>query len=199
MCGCYPYPDMSITAIVPAAGKASRFGGQKLLADVAGEPLLDRTLRSLLDGGVARVVMVTAEGADFSAVTRLHSRDVAVVFNRAPERGMFSSIQCGIAGATDGPIIVLPADMPFVKSGTVAAVIARAAAADDVIVPVHQGRRGHPIAIPERYREGLIQASPDQSLKAALSAAGAHPILLEVDDPGILRDVDEPQDLTSTF
>ena len=53
---------------MPAAGSSTRFGTMKLLADVGGAPLLERTLTSLLDAGVARVVVVTRTGEAFEAV-----------------------------------------------------------------------------------------------------------------------------------
>ena len=65
-------------AIVPAAGKAERFGGGKLIADIDGEPLLNRTLRSLLDGGVDHLVVVLAPGATFATVELLNDERVGV-------------------------------------------------------------------------------------------------------------------------
>ena len=91
-------------AIVPAAGKAERFGGGKLIADVDGEPLLNRTLGSLLDGGADVVVVVLAPGATFATVERLSDQRVRRVVNPNPDRGMFSSIQIGLAVEDGDPI-----------------------------------------------------------------------------------------------
>ena len=55
---------MPAAAIVPAAGKGERFGGAKLVADIGGETLLNRTLRSLLDGGIDELIVVVAPHAD---------------------------------------------------------------------------------------------------------------------------------------
>ena len=188
----------SLSAVVPAAGRASRFGGRKLLADIAGAPLLQRTLESLLRAGVARVILVVRDGNAFEGVPALHDPRVSTVVNPDPERGMFSSIQAGLAAtAGDAPVLVIPGDMPFVAAATVAAVAAHAMTTGRVVIPVHEGRRGHPIALPARLRDGLLALDPTTTLKAALADldAGVTPLLLTVADAGILRDVDTPADL----
>jgi molybdenum cofactor cytidylyltransferase len=185
-----------VVAVVPAAGESTRFGSMKLLADVGGVPLIARTLRSLLDAGIARVVLVARQGEEFAAVRLRDDTRVTVVRNPDPGRGMFSSIQAGLAAAHADIVLVLPADMPFVAPDTVAAVLARAADTGSVVVPVHQARRGHPIAIPGPLCDALLAHEPTSTLKDALAASGASMVLLDVPDPGVLRDVDVPGDLT---
>lgn len=184
-----------VVAVVPAAGASTRFGAMKLLADVGGAPLLERTLASLLDAGVTRVIVVTRAGEAFAAVPSMADARVAAVVNPDPARGMFSSIQAGLAAAGGDVVLVLPADMPFVAPESVAAVVARAAATESVVVPVHQARRGHPIAIPRRLCDALLGLAPATTLKDALAASGASLLLLDVADAGVLRDVDVPDDL----
>jgi molybdenum cofactor cytidylyltransferase len=186
----------TVTAVVPAAGASTRFGSMKLVADVDGLPLLQRTLASLLDAGVARVVVVTRDGAAFPAVPALADPRVTTAVNPDPARGMFSSIQAGLGAAGGDVVLVLPADMPFVSAATVEAVAARAAASGAVIVPAHGGRRGHPIAIPRRLCDRLATLAPEASLKEALAAVGAPRLELDVADPGVVHDVDVPDDLT---
>src|SRR5689334_5891030 len=136
-------PSSSIAAVVPAAGRASRFGGRKLLADVGGAPLLQRTLDSLLESGVDRVILVARDSDAFSGVAAVGDARVTTIANPDPERGMFSSIQAGLAAvAGSGTVLVIPADMPFVAAATVAAIAGRAATTDEVVIPVHDGRRG---------------------------------------------------------
>jgi molybdenum cofactor cytidylyltransferase len=184
-----------LVAVVPAAGFSTRFGAPKLRADVDGTPLIARTLASLLDAGIARVVVVTREGPGFDGVDALADPRVTIVVNPDPARGMFSSIQVGLAAAAGDVVLVLPADMPFVSSATVAAVAAHSAATRSVIVPDHRGRNGHPIAIPAPVRDRLLALDPATTLKDALAAVGASRETLEVPDPGVLRDVDVPADL----
>ncbi len=184
-----------VVAVVPAAGRAKRFGGGKLLAPIAGRPLLDHTLESLLDAGVAGVVVVAADPAAFSTVSRAGDARVTIVRNPDPARGMFSSIQVGVAAASADVLLVLPADMPFVERATIAAVRDEALRSGGAVVPVHQGRRGHPLAVPGRLRDAIVAMSPTSTLKAALLALDVVPAGLITDDPGVLRDVDVRSDL----
>ena len=108
---------------------------------------------------------------------------------------LFSSIQAGLAAAGGDVVLVLPADMPFVGAGTVSSVAAHAAVTDAVVVPVHDGRRGHPIAIPRALCDRLVDVAPTTTLKEALAASGAAIVAIDGPDAGVLRDVDVPDDL----
>jgi molybdenum cofactor cytidylyltransferase len=190
----------SVVAIVPAAGAATRFGGDKLTVDVDGRPLLDRTLAALLDGGVNRLVLVGAATGAFGAVPAATDRRVRTVINPDPSRGMFSSIQCGLAEAdADGWIVVLPADMPFVKPETVARLLDTASATGptpiSACVPAFAGRRGHPIVLSGRLRGPLLAQPASTNLKAALASLKVQLHEVRVDDGGVLRDVDVRADL----
>ena len=184
-------------AVVPAAGKSERFGSMKLLAAIDGEPLLNHTLRALLHGGVDHVVVVLAPDADLHAATLLRDPRVTVVVNHDRSRGMFSSIQTGLAAADATTVLVLPADMPFVRSGTVSAILARAEQSDEVVRPSLGSQHGHPIALPGRIGELLMAIDAGISLKQALADAGVDVREIEVDDVGVLRDVDVRADLES--
>jgi molybdenum cofactor cytidylyltransferase len=187
---------MGSTAIVPAAGKGERFGGGKLLAEVGGVPMLDRTLRSLIDGGVDEIVVVLPPSGRFDTVRLLSEPRVLMVVNPDPSRGMFSSIQVGVEVAQGDPLIVLPGDMPFVSSRTVAAILAAQAQTGDVVVPRYDGRRGHPIAVPARLRPFVLRAVATGNLSEVLKASGVGRVEIDVDDHGILRDVDVQGDLS---
>jgi molybdenum cofactor cytidylyltransferase len=187
--------DALMAAVVPAAGRSERFGRMKLLAAVGGEPLLDRTLASLIDAGLSPVVVVTAPDAALGAATRLFHPAVRRVVNPEPSRGMFSSIRRGLEAVGSRPTLVLPADMPFVRAATVREMAAACMQTDRVVVPRYAGQRGHPVGIPARLIGALTAADPTLSLKEALGATGESPLLVEVDDRGVVRDVDTPDDL----
>jgi molybdenum cofactor cytidylyltransferase len=186
---------MTSLAIVPAAGRSDRFGSPKLTADLQGEPLLGRTIRSLLDGHVARVVVVASAADAFVGVSLVHDPRVRVVVNPDADRGMFSSIQTGLAAADGDPILILPGDMPFVRPATVAAVLEAYRREPGFIVPQKHARAGHPIALPGFLRSAVLAASPTTSLNALIRAQRLVRREIPVDDGGVLRDVDTPADL----
>jgi molybdenum cofactor cytidylyltransferase len=186
---------MLTAAIVPAAGRSERFGSSKLLAEINGEPLLNWTLWSLLDARLSRVIVVVPDGADYSAVRLMKDPRVKPVVNADPSRGMFSSFQTGLSVVSADTFVFLPADMPFVASGTVQEVLQASQQRHRVVVPVHEGRRGHPIAVPGELRRALLMAPAEFTLKDALGHAFEERYEMPVGDPGILRDVDRPEDL----
>jgi CTP:molybdopterin cytidylyltransferase MocA len=182
-------------AIVPAAGRSERFGGIKLLADVNGQPLIARTLQSLLDAGIPRIIVVCAP-MPFGSVELFDDVRVELATNPEPSRGMFSTIQSGLAFAgVDEIAVVLPADMPFVRPGSIAAVIDECRRTDAPIAAAFRGTAGHPLALPPRLRNAILAASSSKNLKDVLKSAGEAPVSLEVEDRGVIRDVDIQEDL----
>jgi molybdenum cofactor cytidylyltransferase len=193
-----PDQPLRAIAIVTAAGAAERFGGRKLLADIDGEPLLDRTIRSLLDGGVSEVIVVvgTASRAELERdVNAMNDARVRPVENRDPSRGMFSSIQEGVRTASGDVLLVLPGDMPFVRPATVQQVIQEWTRRGGIVSPRHDGKRGHPVALRLALRDEILAMSATANLHELIKKHIVERTDLEVDDPGINRDVDRPGDL----
>ena len=188
---------MRSIAVVPAAGSAERFGGKKLLAPIDGQPLLDRTIAALLDGGVGQVIVVVGPDADELTrdVNAFNDPRVWPVVNPDPARGMFSSLQVGMAEAEGDALVVLPADMPFVQGGTVAILLAAFASRPAIVSPKHQGKRGHPVILPPGLRDEIRSADPSSNLHEILKRHPDQRVDIDVTDRGVVRDVDRPADL----
>jgi molybdenum cofactor cytidylyltransferase len=187
-------------AVVTAAGSAERFGGKKLLALIAGEPLLDHTIRSLLEGGVSEVIVVVGTDARRELardVNAMNDPRVRPVENPDPSRGMFSSIQIGVATANGDALVVLPGDMPYVRPDTVRAVIAKYRERPAIVSPRYRGKRGHPVVMPLSLREEIASAAPTANLHEVIKRHQGEPVDLDVNDAGIVRDVDTPADLAT--
>jgi molybdenum cofactor cytidylyltransferase len=185
-------------AVVTAAGSAERFGGKKLLAPIAGEPLLDHTIRSLLEGGVSEVIVVV--GTDGRAelerdVNALNDPRVRPVENPDPSRGMFSSIQVGVATANGDALVVIPGDMPYVRPETVRAVLAKYRERSAIVSPRYKGKRGHPVVMPLSLRDEIALTAPTANLHEVIKQHQDERVDLDVDDVGVVRDVDTPADL----
>ena len=188
---------MRSVAVVPAAGSAERFGGKKLLATIDGEPLLDRTIAALLDGGVDQIIVVVAPDAvelqrDVNAFADAR---VWPVVNPDPSRGMFSSLQAGMAEAQGDALVVLPADMPFVQGATVRLLLETFAEKSAIVSPRFNGKRGHPVVLPPSLRDEIRAADPALTLHDILKRHQDQRVDIAVDDQGVLRDVDRPEDL----
>ena len=182
---------MRTAAVVPAAGSGERFGGPKLRADVGGMPLIERTIGSLREAGVDDIVLVV--GPDTGTLTE--ARDVTVVVNPEPARGMFSSLQAGLEDVIADAILILPGDMPFVRPATIRSLVQVYEARGGVVSPRFNGKRGHPIVMPPILQRSVLAADPSSTLHHVLKAHPELRIDLDVDDQGVLRDVDTQEDL----
>jgi molybdenum cofactor cytidylyltransferase len=196
-------PPQQPTVIVLAAGLGSRYTGaghklEQLLADEAGgdaASVLSLTLRHAIASRLPLLVVTTADLAPL-AHEDVAARDVLVVPKAAPVRGrgMGDSIAAGVAARADSPgWLLLPADMPRVKPGTLQAVAQALMSGHPVAFAQHQGRRGHPVAFsPELYSE-LIALTGDEGARRLVARYPSFAV--EVDDPGVLIDIDTSEDL----
>lgn len=184
--------------IVLAAGTGSRFGapGHKLTQRLGMSTVLGTTLRHAIASHLPVVVVTTDELAD---VARRHvaSRDVVVlpaVGTPGPQPlGMGFSIATGVAARPDAPgWLVLPGDMPMVQSTSLVAVAA-ALEQYPVAYAQHRGRRGHPVGFGAELYSELVTLSGDEGARRLVARYPAHGI--ELDDPGVLVDVDTEADL----
>ncbi|RQV64732.1 nucleotidyltransferase family protein [Burkholderia cenocepacia] len=186
------------TGVLLAGGLGQRF-------DPSG--LHSKLLARLPDGtpvAVAAARRLAAATADVIAVVRPGAEKLAILLNEAgcqvvyaPDalRGMGASLAAGVRTAPDasGWLVAL-GDMPWIAASTYETVT-RALDADgaSIVAPAHRGVRGHPVGFAAHHFEALATLDGDAGARA-LFASG--PVaLLDVDDPGILRDVDTPADL----
>ncbi len=187
------------TLIVPAAGRGSRFvgaggPGHKLVQPLDGLTVLECTLRAALASQLPCLVVTTAELAPLAS-RQLARRDVLVLSPGEAARGMGYSIAAGVAERSGSPgWLVLPADMPRVKASSLQAVAA-ALSQQIVVHAQHLGRRGHPVGFAAELYSELVQLDGDDG---ARRVAARYPAVgLELDDPGVLQDVDTPDDLAA--
>jgi len=192
----------SAIAVLPAAGASRRMGRPKLLLPFRGAPLVAAVVSALRAGGVDGIVLVTATD-DGELRTWARQAGVATAVNPAPERGMLSSIQEGIAalGGADAlarrgdVLLVSPADLPHLRPESVAEVLRCMAAPEALLaVPVYRGKRGHPLAIAPALIPEILLLDPEVGLKQLRDRHEAELIEVPVDDPGVLWDVDTPAD-----
>ena len=186
--------------IVLAAGKGSRFVGpeHKLEQSLGASTVLGTTLGQAIASQL-QVVVVTTEALAGLARRSVAARDVIVL----PEAdtpgqtglGMGYSISAGVNARPNAVgWLVLPGDMPLVQPATLQAV-ARALAQHPVAYAQYKGRRGHPVGFSSELYSELATLTGDEGARRLIARYPAHG--LEVDDPGVLVDVDTLADLAS--
>ena len=154
--------------------------------------VLGATLRQAIRSQLP-VVVVTNNTLAPLARAQMAQRDVVVLSDADAARGMGFSIATGVAERSGAPgWLVLPGDMPLVQSGTLLAV-ATALEQYPVVYAQHKGRRGHPVGFAAELYSELIQLSGDEGARRIMARYPAFG--QEVADPGVLLDVDTPDDL----
>lgn len=182
------------TIVIPAAGRGSRFAGpqHKLEQPFGGSTVLGSTVRHAVQTQLP-VVVVTTEALQPIVAELLAARDIVVLSAFDAARGMGHTIATGVAERSGAPgWLVLPGDMPLVRPDSILAV-ATALEQHAVVYAQHLGRRGHPVGFSAELYSELIALTGDEGARRLMARYPAHG--QEVDDPGVLLDVDTAADL----
>ncbi|MEK6246107.1 MAG: nucleotidyltransferase family protein [Pseudomonadota bacterium] len=187
---------MNVVAILLAAGSASRFGSDKLLHPlphgVAIAIQAARHLKAVFEEKV--FVVVRPEAKELSDLFRRESCEVLVCEEAV--QGMGASLACAVraAGDAEGYLVAL-ADMPFIRSSTIAALRDALAAGVPLVAPYFRARRGHPVGLSSKFRNELEALKGDEGARKIISNNEKSLVKIPVGDPGVLRDIDTPGDL----
>ncbi len=180
---------MSITGIIVAAGKSSRMApNHKMIMKLNGKTLIERSVNSLLPF-CDRIIVVT--GAFHQEITESLNGKEKVEFFHNPDfkEGMFSSLKIGLRASTSERILFLPGDCPFMDENVIEEMIE---IQDDIVVPVNQGKIGHPVLFSSAVAEELLTESHFLTLREFIRYSD--PTLVNVECESILWDIDTPED-----
>ena len=181
----------SVAAVILGAGRSARMGQPKLLLPWGGTTVLGHLIEQWQALGANQITVVCAPGdlAVRAELDRLSLPEENRICNPAPERGMFSSIQCaaqwpGWQAALTHWAIVL-GDQPHLQPQTLRQVLDFSAAQPAKLCqPAHHGHGRHPVLLPKPLLRQLA-ASTAATLKEFLIAQGRQVALCELDDPGL--------------
>ncbi len=185
--------------VLLAAGQSSRLGGNKLLY-----PLIDNTPMLLLCAeklGKAVPGSIVVINRELIHLTRqLEQPGLHVLVNDQAEQGMGSSIACAIRASeslnpdANGWLIML-ADMPYIETRTIQQLVEQLELGADMVAPVYQQQRGHPVGFSRRYKNELLALNQDTGARDILKKYPTELHLLQVEDEGVLIDIDRPADI----
>lgn len=187
--------------VVPAAGLSRRMGVQKLLLPLRGQPVVAHLVAALQAGGVTDVhLLVRAEDRPLrerlaSLPVRCHTVDQPTPDMRTSVERLLQHLAEECAPRPQDAWLLCPADHPVLSPSVVRTLLtAGEHHPDAILVPTYADRRGHPTLFPWTTTSALQSLPPGEGLNAILRR-NLHPVIeLPVDDPAILRDLDEPQD-----
>jgi molybdenum cofactor cytidylyltransferase len=188
-----------VPGLILAAGRSSRMGRAKALLRVApdGDTFVTRLARSLVEGGVTSVFVVGRPDDD-PLQRELLAASVQFIPNADADRGQLSSIVAGV-DAVDAPgvagLLVTPVDAPLVSPATIRALLtAFAEQRAPVVRAAYRGRHGHPVIFARALFDDLRRADASIGAKAVVRAYAATRLDLDVDDPAVVQDIDNPDD-----
>jgi len=181
-----------LSAIVLAAGKSERMGRPKALLPFRGRTFLENILDAIARSPITNTIVVVGH----------HRQEIAsrvnvpnLVFNPDYAHGMITSFQTGIRSLppdSTGAILFL-VDHPLVETATINALLANFAA-NRIIIPVFNGRRGHPVLFSGEILQEILALPPSQGANIVVRRDPSRILEVAVDAPGILVDIDTPQD-----
>lgn len=191
-----------ISAVVLAAGLSERFGtDNKLLQIIDGQSIIRRTAHLANEAGFGEIVVVTGHNAD-AVEAEIAGLSVTTVRNATPKAGMGTSLAAGANAVRSLPdaVIIMLGDMPFMSVDTLKKISAAHAPSEgrDIVVPVYDGRRGHPVLFGAKYMPQLCALTGDTGARTILRNYPERVRAVDVDDPGIHHDIDTPEDLISS-
>ncbi len=184
---------MKLGCVIMAAGSASRFGANKLLADFMGKPLYLWTLDAAAGSSFFRTVVVTGYEPICMAA---RERGFLAVENRQPEQGVSCTIGLGLAALPecDG-VLFLTADQPLLTAKTLDALrVAFLENPQQIIAASHEGKRGNPCLFPKDLFPALLALEGDTGGSRVIRE-NAHRVTLVEVRPEELWDCDTPQAL----
>ena len=185
-----------IWAIILAAGESSRMKTNKLLLPFNGKSMISTVIDTVRQSEVDQILLVLGAFRD-NMLPVIADMPVSHCYNEDYKQGMLSSVQCGFRNLpeTAGAAIVFLGDQPMVSADVVNRLIQVFRLSDKgILIPVYEGRRGHPVLVGMKYRKAIESLDPSVGLRALITIFAEDVQEVEVSVPGILRDIDTIQD-----
>jgi molybdenum cofactor cytidylyltransferase len=193
-----------VYGLVPAAGKSERMGRPKLTLGLGDASVIQRVVRALEGGGADHVFVVAPPVPEAGSVVLANHARVEgawVVHCPQPTPDMRATVEVGLDELSHGLVpppdglLLCPGDSPRISAGLVKQVLARFRLDPTrVVVPVHAGKKGHPVALPWALARAIPGLPAGVGINALVESEGDRVVRLEVDDPGAVIDLDTPED-----
>lgn len=189
---------MSIAGLILAAGRGTRFGADKRLARLPdGRTLLEVALAR--HAGISQPLLIVLRPDDEAATALARQHGAHILICENADQGMGHSLACGARALLAMPdltgVLIDLADMPAVSATTLKRVQQALRDTGQAVAPRYQGRIGQPRGLPRACFEAVSQLHGDQGARHLLDWQQA--VHVEVDDAGILLDIDRPADLAA--
>jgi molybdenum cofactor cytidylyltransferase len=174
---------MYIRGIILAAGKSSRMGENKLQLKISGSPMVELVIQNAKKSRLDELVIVYGK-YDLST-------DVKKLFNYDYEKGMSTSIKCGLKGFKGDGVMLLLADMPFIETKVIDELYTSFIKSDkNIVVPMFNGKKGNPVIIGSKYFQELMNNTGDKGARDIIKRYQDDVEIVEVESDRIFMDID---------
>jgi len=184
-----------MAGLILAAGESRRMGRDKALLAYHGRTFLETIIDNLRAAGVEKITVVLGHHAN-EIQSAVDLAAVRVVINHEYPQGQTSSLQLGLAAAAaDSPeaVILCLVDHPAISTEVILKLIERfESTRPPVLIPTFEGQRGHPVVISQTLFPELLALSAEEPANTVIRKYRDATQFVEVADPGILLDVDDP-------
>jgi molybdenum cofactor cytidylyltransferase len=184
-----------IAGLILAGGASRRMGTPKALLKFQNETFLDRMIRLFSKIASPVIVVLGHQSAQIrSGIER--SANATFTVNPDPERGMLSSLQCGLQAlpAETEAVMFTPVDHPNLQPSTLEKLADHfQAQRPPVIVPTYDGLHGHPVCIARALVDELLALPPSAMASDVIHKYVSQTSYIAVDDPAVTTDVDDPE------
>jgi len=185
-----------IWAIVLAAGESRRMGSPKMVLPYQGMTMIGKVLDRILASEVEHIVTVVG-GHQAVVMEAIRELPVKYCYNDNYLSGMYSSVQCGFRFLPDDfrAAIVFLGDQPMAETVVINRLIESYSQSDKgIVLPVYEGKRGHPLLVDRKYRNEIISQDQPDGLRGIISKHADDLLEVNTINPSILRDIDTPEE-----
>jgi molybdenum cofactor cytidylyltransferase len=186
-----------ISGVILAAGFSRRMGRPKLLVPLGGRPILSLVVDAFEKSRLDELLVVTnnPRGEEWATVKRSRFR---LLVNLDSREGMSTSLKLAL-GAVEGQAAVIGmGDQPLLLPSTIDKVIAEyQSTGGRIVVPVYRGQRGNPVLFDRSIFPQIMDISGDVGAKSVVLKNLDLVHEVNVNDEGILLDIDTPSDLAA--
>jgi molybdenum cofactor cytidylyltransferase len=191
-----------IGGIILGAGSSRRFGDDKRRAVLpGGDMVIVRTINNVAAAVDSVLVVLRSTDQAFAELLQSQINLTNVNYYLAPDsaKGMAHSLGNAISQVKgwDGAMVFL-ADMPFLQQETISQLQQAFTAnvlSEPIVVPLFDGTPGHPVTFHSAYFNEIVELTGDKGAKPVINAHLDSVFRVTVDDAGVLKDIDTPEDL----
>lgn len=180
--------------LILAAGKATRFGGNKLTAHLNGKPVIQHTLDTLKQ--LREPIAIVYNAQDHTLLQCIENYNIQKIPYNADNIGMGHSLSYGVKHTPNwkGWIVCL-GDMPWITLETYQQVVNELQSHDITRPHISNMPPGHPVGFQHKFQQELLALTGDDGAKCIISRHKSALFCFDVQDCGILLDIDRPSDL----